>query len=93
MKLTQKDVDQGVAALDQLRERIVPKHFETSIEVFEGLIEEFKSQGATHIRHVLFWDKKNAWLTLAHSAVGGPDNPHGLGNDTHPCPPCCPDCP
>ena len=50
-RLLEKQVEDGVAALDQLRERIVPKYFETPVEVFKELIEEHPD--ATHIRHVL----------------------------------------
>ena len=83
-ELTEKQVEVGVAALDQLRERIIPKHFETPVEVFKELMEEHPD--ATHIRQVLMWDEKNNWLTLANYAE--PSDTHA-GNDTNPCPPLC----
>ena len=87
-ELTEKEVDGGVAALDQLRERIVPKYFQTPVEVFKELMEQHPD--ATHIRQVLMWDEKNGWLTLANYAEPSDTHP---GNDSHPCPPCCPECP
>ena len=90
-EIPQKEEDGGVAALDQLRERIVPKYFKTPVEVFKGLLEQHPD--ATHIKQVLVWDEKGGFLTLVNHAVGFPGNPsHGV-NDTNPCPPCCPECP
>ena len=83
-ELTQKEVGKGVAALDQLRERIVPKYFETPVEVFKKLIEQHPD--ATHIRQVLMWDEKGEFLTLANYAEPSDTHP---ANDTHPCPPFC----
>ncbi len=88
---TQQDVDEGVAALDQLRERIIPKSFRTNREVFDKITADHPE--TTHFDHVLTWDEKTGRLSLAVYGVGGPDNPHGPFNDSHPCPPCCPDCP
>lgn len=83
-ELTEKEIEDGVAALDQLRERIIPKYFQTPVEVFKELIEQHPD--ATHIRQVLMWDDKKGWLTLANYAE--PSETHA-GNDTRPCPPFC----
>ena len=88
-KLPEKDENDGVAALDQLRERIIPQFFTTPVEVFKRLIEGHPD--ATHIKQVLMWDEKGEFLTLANHVV--PSNPDHGENDTRPCPPCCPDCP
>ena len=84
-ELTQKQVDDGVAALDQLRERIIPKFFKTPRETIEELFAA--SPEATHLQQVLMWDEKREFLTLANFAV--PSNPGSGGNDTNPCPPLC----
>ena len=83
-ELTQKQVDDGVAALDQLRERIIPKYFVTPRETIEALFAE--SPEATHLKQVLMWDEKGEFLTLANSAE--PSESHFV-NDTNPCPPLC----
>ncbi len=84
-KLTEKQVEDGVAALDQLRERIIPKFFETPWETIEQLRAE--SPESTHLKQWLMWDEKGEFLTLANFAV--PSNPGGGANDTRPCPPDC----
>ena len=87
-ELTVKQVDDGIAALDQLRERIIPKHFQTPVEVFKHLLEEYPD--ATHIRQVLMWDEKGGFLTLANYAVDKNGKMLGLPcNDSQPCPPFC----
>ncbi len=83
-ELTEKQVEDGVAALDQLRERIVPKHFTTPRATIQALFAE--SPEATHLKQVLMWDEKHERLTLANTAE--PSESH-TGNDTNPCPPLC----
>ena len=84
-ELTEQQVEKGVAALDQLRERVVPKYFVTPRGTIEALFAE--SPEATHLEQVLMWDEKRELLTLANYAV--PSNPSDPGNDTNPCPPLC----
>ena len=84
-ELTEKEVDEGIAALGKLRERIVPKYFQTPVELFKELMEQHPD--ATHIRQVLMWDEKGEFLTLANYAE--PSNPGDGANDTRPCPPDC----
>ncbi len=84
-KLTEKEVEDGVAALDQLRERIVPKYFKTPRETIEALFAA--APGATHLKQVLMWDEKGGFLTLANYAE--PSNPQDPDNDSQPCPPFC----
>ena len=84
-ELTEKQVEDGVAALDQLRERIIPKSFKTPRATIEELVAA--TPGATHLQQVLMWDEKGEFLTLANFAV--PSNPGGGANDTRPCPPDC----
>jgi len=83
-ELTQKQVDDGVAALDQLRERIIPKYFKTPRATIEALFAE--SPESTHLKQVLMCDEKGEFLTLANSAE--PSESH-VQNDTNPCPPLC----
>ena len=84
-ELTQRQVDDGVAALDQLRERIIPKYFVTPRETIEALFAE--SPEATHLTQVLIWDEKGEFLTVVNYAV--PSNPGDGENDSQPCPPFC----
>ena len=83
-KLSQKQIVDGVAALNKLRERIIPTYFKTPVEVFKRLLEEHP--GATHIKQVLMWDEKRELLTLVNYAEPGASHPE---NDTNPCPPLC----
>ena len=83
-ELTQKEVGKGVAALDQLRERIIPKSFRTPRKTIDELFAE--SPEATHLEQVLMWDEKRELLTLANYAVPSDTHP---ANDTNPCPPLC----
>ena len=83
-ELTEQQVEKGAAALDQLRERIIPKYFKTPRETIEALFAE--SPEATHLKQVLMWDEKGEFLTLANSAE--PSESH-FANDTNPCPPFC----
>ena len=86
-ELTQKQVEKGVAALDQLREGIIPESFLTPWAVFEFLHKKYPTM--THIKQVQMWDEKNHWLTFANYAVDEDGIILGLPcNDTRPCPPC-----
>ena len=88
-KWSQDKIDRGAA---EHQERVAfdnPVSYVTPMAVFERLVAEFKSQGATEIKHTVVWDKSKSWMTLVHQAVG-PDGPCGDGeNDTRPCPPLC----
>ena len=91
-ELTQKQVDDGVAALDQLRERIIPQSYRTPASVFKYLADKYES--LAYIDHVMMWDEKNEWATLAHVPLDEAGKILGpVCNDTRPWPPCCPDCP
>ena len=84
-KPTQKQVDDSVAALDQLRERIIPKSMRTPRATIERLFAE--NPESTHLEQVFMWDEKGEFLTMANFAE--PSNPHEPENDTNPCPPFC----
>lgn len=91
-ELTEKQVEDGVAALDTLRERIIPQSYRTAMGVFTELSKKYPQ--AVDVEQTLIWDEKNHWVTLANSAVD--EDGKVLGppiNDTRPWPPCCPDCP
>ena len=91
-ELTEKQVEDGVAALDQLRARIIPQSYRTPVDVFTYLKEKYPAM--THVDHVQMWDEKNQWVTFANYALDEDGKVLGLPcNDTRPWPPCCPDCP
>ena len=91
-ELTDKQVKDGVAALDQMRERIIPRSYRTPASVFKYLTDRYGID--IYIEQVLMWDEKNEWVTFANYAVDGDGQTLGPPcNDTRPCPPCCPDCP
>ena len=83
--LTVKQIGDGVAALDQLRERIIPKSMRTPRETIERLFAE--NPESTHLEQVFMWDEKGEFLTVVNYAV--PSNPGDGENDTRPCPPFC----
>ena len=84
-ELTQKQVDDSVAALDQLRERIIPKYIVTPRATIERLFAA--SPESTQLKQVFMWDEKGEFLTVVNYAV--PSNPGDGENDTRPCPPDC----
>ena len=87
-KWSQDKIDRGAA---EHQERVAldnPVSYVTPMDVFQRLIDEYKSKGATEIKHTVVWDKSKEWTTLIHQAIGHPDNPGDGENDTRPCPPC-----
>ena len=89
-ELTDNEVEKDVAALAQLRARIIPQFFQTPVSIFKYLMDKYEN--ATEIRQVLMWDEKHKRLTLVNYAVGEDGKILGPGlNDTRPCPPLWPD--
>lgn len=85
MKLTDKQIDGGITALNQLRERIIPRSMRTPRATIQALFAE--NPESTHLEQVFMWDEKGDFLTVVNYAV--PSNPGDGENDTNPCPPFC----
>ena len=83
-QLSEKQIDEGVQDLNELRARIVPQYVMTPLTTIQELIAA--SPEGTHLKQVFMWDKQG-FLTFANSVV--PSNPGGSGNNTNPCPPFC----
>lgn len=85
-ELTGKQVEDGVAALDEMRERLVPQFFQTPWTVFEYLQKKYPN--LTCIRQVQMWDTERLLVTFANYAVDAKGKILGPPcNDTNPCPP------
>ena len=86
-ELTQKEVDEGAAAYQNTQ----VKYWTSPAKVLRELLDKYPQ--AESFRHVPFLDKSGN-VQLAHEALDSDGMICGPpGNDTNPCPPCCPECP